>query len=67
MGLASEWRFEKGDRKSYNGSSESKYKSISLPSQKSKPIDLTENWPKEIIRNKQDLTEKNQEKSIKNS
>ena len=26
LGLASEWRFEKGDRKSYNGSTESEYK-----------------------------------------
>ena len=29
LGLASEWKFEKGDRKSYNGSSESEYKSKS--------------------------------------
>ena len=26
LGLATEWRFEKGDRKSYSGSSESEYK-----------------------------------------
>ena len=30
MGLASEWRFEKGDRKSYSGSSESEYKNKSI-------------------------------------
>ena len=29
--------------------------------------DLTENEPRKIIRNKQDLTEKNQEKSIRNA
>ena len=26
LGLAAEWRFEKGDRKSYSGRSESEYK-----------------------------------------
>ena len=29
LGLASEWRFEKGDRKSYSDSSESEYKNKS--------------------------------------
>ena len=29
FGLASEWRFEKGDRKTYSGSSESEYKNKS--------------------------------------
>ena len=29
MGLASEWGFEKGDRKSYSGRSESEYNSKS--------------------------------------
>ena len=29
LGLATEWRFEKGDRKSYSGSSESEYKNKS--------------------------------------
>ena len=28
LGLASEWRFEKGDRKSHSGSSESEYKNL---------------------------------------
>ena len=29
LGLASEWKFEKGERKSYSGSSESEYKNKS--------------------------------------